>query len=313
MDKTPIKLIPAFKNYLWGGRQLVDSYNKKCNLDKVAESWELSTHADGESVVEQGTFKGRKLSEYIEKNTGCIGERAGAFERFPILIKLIDAYDNLSVQVHPDDEYALRVEKEYGKTEMWYILECEEGASLYYGVNREITKEEFRTGIENNTILEVLNCVPVKKGDVFFIEAGTIHAIGKGIVICEIQQNSNTTYRVYDYDRKDKDGNGRELHIDKALEVTKLSPSEPFKKDENDENLLARCKYFTVCRYDIDGCESIPIDDGSFRSLTVTDGNVALTVEENVILMKKGDTVFVPAQDGVMKIKGNGTVIVAYV
>lgn len=313
MDKTPVKLIPAFKDYLWGGRRLADNYNKKCSMDKVAESWELSTHPDGESIIAEGEFKGLKLSQYIEKNIGCIGKRAEEFERFPILIKLIDAYDNLSLQVHPDDEYALRVEKEYGKTEMWYILECEEGASLYYGMNREITKEEFRNRVENNTVLEVLNRVPVKKGDVFFIEAGTIHAIGSGIVICEIQQNSNTTYRVYDYDRRDKDGNARELHIDKALEVTKLSPSMSFKADTKDENLLAKCRYFTVYRYDINGCKDIATDAGSFRSLTVTEGNITLDLSNSVISLKKGDTIFVPAQDGVMRLAGKGSVIFAYV
>lgn len=313
MDKTPVKMIPAFKDYLWGGRRLIDNYNKNCNMDKAAESWELSTHPDGESVVAEGKYENMKLSEYISANSGCIGDRAEKFDNFPILIKLIDAYDNLSVQVHPDDEYALKIEKEYGKTEMWYILECDEGATLYYGVNRELTADELKHRIENNTVLEVLNKVHVKKGDVFFIEAGTIHAIGKGIVICEIQQNSNTTYRIYDYNRRDKAGKPRELHIEKALQVTKLSPQTAFLPDENDKNLLAKCKYFTVYSYNVNGCEKVKTDCGSFRALTVTDGNITLNLNDNMIAMKKGDTVFVPAQDGVMNFTGLGTVIVSYV
>ncbi len=313
MNKAPVKLIPAFKDYLWGGKLLKERYNKECSLNKVAESWELSTHPDGESIIAEGEFKGLKLSEYIEKNEGCTGERADRFGYFPILIKFIDAYDNLSIQVHPDDEYALRVEGEFGKTEMWYIAECEEGASLYYGVNREITKEEFRERIYNNTVLEVLNCVSVKKGDVLFIPAGTIHAIGKGIVIYEIQQNSNTTYRVYDYDRRDKNGNTRELHIEKALQVTNLFPSKSFKVNAEDKNLLANCKYFTVYRYDINGQLDIEIDIGSFRSVTVIEGSNNLVLDDIMLSLKKGDTVYVPAQDGVLRFTGNGSIIVAHI
>jgi len=310
MNKSPIKLTGIYKDYLWGGNRLKTEYNKVTELDKVAESWELSVHKDGESVVASGECAGLGLSEYIERNTGCLGKRAERFEYFPILIKLIDAYDKLSVQVHPNDEYAMRVEKEYGKTEMWYVAECEEGATLYYGVNRKITKEELKKRIEENTLLEVLNEVNVKKGDVFFIEAGTIHAIGKGIVICEIQQNSNTTYRVYDYDRRDKDGNTRELHIEKAIEVSTLEPSVPFAAEGD---LLASCEYFTVNRYDVSGEMDVKITPESFCSLTVTEGEVELEIGADTIHIKKGETVFVPAQDAIMNFKGKGTVISARV
>jgi len=197
MTKEPIKLLPAFQDYLWGGTRLKTEYNKKTDLEKVAESWELSNHKAGESIVASGEEAGLTFGEYIKKYD-VIGKRAKEFDFFPILIKFIDAKDSLSVQVHPDDEYSLKNNGEYGKTEMWYVMDCDEGATLYYGFNRTITKEEFRKRIKNNTLLEVLNEVPVKKGDVFFIKSGTVHAIGKGILICEIQQNSNTTYRVYD-------------------------------------------------------------------------------------------------------------------
>ena len=175
---NPVKLKPAFKDYLWGGTRLRDDFGKDCDFEKIAESWELSCHKDGASVVASGEFAGLTLAEYIEKNgKGVLGTNCGKFENFPILIKLIDAKDNLSVQVHPNNEYAQRVEGEYGKTEMWYIVDCDEGAELLYGFKSEISKEEFRERIENNTLLEVTNSVPVKKGDVFFIEAGTLHAI----------------------------------------------------------------------------------------------------------------------------------------
>ncbi|MGN0552633.1 MAG: type I phosphomannose isomerase catalytic subunit, partial [Oscillospiraceae bacterium] len=208
----PLKLKPAFKDYLWGGTKLRDVYGKDCSFDKVAESWELSCHKDGNSVIDNGEAKGMTLAEYIEKKGKAIlGKNCERFENFPVLIKLIDAKDNLSVQVHPDNEYAMRVEGEYGKTEMWYIVDCDEGAELIYGFKGNVSKEEFAERIKNNTLLEITNSVPVKKGDVFFIRSGTLHAIGKGILIAEIQQNSNTTYRVYDYGRVGADGKTRPL------------------------------------------------------------------------------------------------------
>lgn len=316
MNTKPIKLSPAFKDYLWGGVKLKTSYNKKSDLDIVAESWELSTHKDGPSIVCGGEFDGLSLMEYIEKNGAeCMGKNAQKFDYFPILIKFIDALNNLSIQVHPDDEYALRVEGEYGKTEMWYILECDEGAYLYYGVNREISKEELRERIENNTVLEVLNKVPVHKGDVFFIEAGTIHAICSGIVICEIQQNSNTTYRVYDYDRRDKNGNARELHIDKAIEVSTLTPSPEIKKADLSaaDAVLAQCDKFTVRKLAVGGSMDVAISTDCFHSLIVTEGSGELELNGEKLLLEKGDSVFVPAQDDKYTINGDCTVILSYV
>lgn len=209
-----VKLKPAFKDYIWGGKKLVEEYGKEFQGERLAESWELSCHPDGESVIASGEYAGKTLSAYIrEKGFGILGRNCRRFSDFPILIKLIDAHDNLSVQVHPDNGYALRNEGQYGKTEMWYIVDCEPGAFLYYGFSRPVSEEEFRRRIADNTLLEVLNRVDVQKGDVLFIESGTIHAIGKGIVIAEIQQNSNITYRVYDYGRVGADGKslGREI------------------------------------------------------------------------------------------------------
>ena len=312
MDLSPVKLTPACKDYIWGGTRLKTEFKKGVDLDKVAESWELSAHKDGESRISGGVFDGMPFTEYIEKNgRGCIGKNAEKFEFFPILIKLIDAKDNLSVQVHPSDEYALKNEGEYGKTEMWYVVDCEKDAFLYYGFSQAVTKEEFKKRIENNTLLEVLNKVEIKKGDVFFIESGTIHAIGKGAFICEVQQNSYKTYRVYDYDRRDKNGNARELHIEKALEVTNLTP--PEKQKTGDAKILAKCKYFTVEKFDSSVSGEIPLSTDCFRSLVVLSGDAVLTVGDAKLTISKGDSVFIPAQGGNAVVSGRCEAIVSYV
>lgn len=309
-----VKLLPAFKDYLWGGTKLKESYNKKTDLDIVAESWELSTHKDGQSIVDSGEYKGMLFGEYLEKlGKDALGTKGKAFENFPMLIKFIDAKGNLSIQVHPDDEYALRVEKEYGKTEMWYILDAEEGAQLYYGTNTEITKEEFRERIENNTILDVLKSVPVHKGDVFFIKSGTIHAIGAGIVICEIQQNSNSTYRVYDFGRVGKDGKPRELHIDKAIDVSNLKPLDSDFKPCGEEQVfdgyryakMATCDYFTTYIYEVTSQCDVTVDEESFASFVIVDGEGNIETEDTSLSAVKGDSFFVSAGSGNVRIKGN--------
>lgn len=317
----PIKLKPAFKDYLWGGTRLRDDFGKDCNFDKIAESWELSCHKDGNSVVADGEFAGLTLAQYIEKEgKSVLGTNCEKFENFPILIKLIDAKDNLSVQVHPNNEYAQRVEGEYGKTEMWYVVDCDEGASLLYGFKHNITKEEFRERIENNTLLEVTNSVPVKKGDVFFIEAGTLHAIGKGILIAEIQQNSNTTYRIYDYGRVGADGKPRQLHIDKAVDVTNLCPAKPYPQSEPvdmggwTKKRLAKCEYFTVDVINVDTSAALEADKSSFVNILVLDGGCVLSSEGNdAVELKKGDSVFIPAGLGKFELTGKCSAVMTHI
>ena len=301
------RLTPAFKDYIWGGTRLRDEYGKKCDYDKVAESWELSCHKDGASVVADGDDKGFTLAEYIDKHgKAVLGTDCEKFENFPILIKLIDAKDNLSVQVHPDNEYALRVEGEYGKTEMWYIVDCDEGATLLYGFKHEISKEEFAERIADNTLLEVTNAVPVKKGDVFFIQAGTLHAIGKGILIAEIQQNSNTTYRIYDYGRVGKDGKPRELHVEKAKDVTCLAPAKAYPETPVEQHegytskLLSSCDYFTTYALDVETKAQLTADEKSFNSILVLEGEC----EIDGIKALKGDSVFVTAGSGSYTVEG---------
>ena len=306
-----IKLSPAFKDYLWGGTKLKSQYNKKSDLEILAESWEVSSHPDGPSVVTTGPLAGETLVNYIEtKGRDILGTRGKAFDFFPILIKFIDAKQDLSIQVHPSDQYALKNEGQYGKTEMWYILEAEEGSALYYGTNKEITKEEYKEAIENNTILDVLKKVPVTKGDVVFVEAGTIHAIGAGIVICEIQQNSNITYRVYDFDRRDVHGNARDLHIDKAVEVSNLVPldssfkaqGEAIKHDEYTETMLVDHRLFKTELIELYGEMTFSVDDSSFNALICIEGDINLKEFSLTI----GESAFIEANTPDVTITGNG-------
>ena len=305
-----LKLKPAFKDYIWGGTRLRDDFGKECDFDKVAESWELSCHKDGSSVVAEGEFAGLTLAEYIEKSgKGVLGSDCGKFENFPILIKLIDAKDNLSVQVHPNNDYAMRVEGEYGKTEMWYIVDCDPGATLLYGFKHEISKDEFAQRIADNTLLEVTNAVPVKKGDMFFIEAGTLHAIGKGILIAEIQQNSNTTYRIYDYGRVGNDGKPRELHVEKAKDVTALCPAKAYpetpveKMDGYTSKLLSSCDYFTTYALDVADKAVLDADEKSFNSILILEGEGQI-VGDDVVKFRKGDSIFIAAGTGKYAIDG---------
>lgn len=301
----PMKLSPALKDYIWGGDRLKREYGIESDLERVAEAWVLSCHPDGPSIVLNGEYKGLTLSEVIEKEgKELLGKNAESFEFFPILVKLIDAKSNLSIQVHPSDEYALENEGQFGKTEMWYVMDCDEGAYLYYGFDHEISPEEFKARIEDNTICEVLNKVPVKKGDFFFIEAGTIHAIGGGLLIAEIQQNSNLTYRVYDYGRVGADGKPRELHVEKAQKVTSLKkPSIPYGAPTSAR--LASCKYFTSDIIEVSGEKMLSIEDDSFLSLLLLEGEA--TVGD--ISLKKGESLFIPASFGNLKIEGNAKFI----
>ncbi|MCH5325290.1 MAG: class I mannose-6-phosphate isomerase [Eubacterium sp.] len=309
-----LKLKAPCKDYLWGGNRLREEYGKVSDSDKIAESWELSCHKDGESVIDGGAYDGKTLKEYLAENKAALGSACDRFEYFPILIKLIDAKDNLSVQVHPDNEYAMRVEGEYGKTEMWYIVDCNEGAQLIYGFKDKVSREEFERRIKDNTLLEITNNVPVHKGDVFYIEAGTLHAIGSGILIAEIQQNSNTTYRVYDYGRVGADGKPRQLHIDKAVDVTATEPPKYDTKPKGERTaieggactLLASCEYFNVNKYEVSGTVKLTASEKSFNSVLVLDGEGTI----NGVKAAKGESFFVPAGYGEYTISGNITAIV---
>jgi mannose-6-phosphate isomerase len=311
----PIKLAPAFKDYIWGGSKLSSSYNKRSNTKKIAESWELSTHEDGHSTIASGKFAGLTLKEYIKMTQmGLVGTKADSKDcDIPILIKFIDAADDLSIQVHPDNEYARSNECDNGKTEMWVILDSEPDAFLYVGTARDISKDELESAINKGEVTSLLRKVPVKKGDVFFIPAGTIHAIGKGIVICEIQQRSNVTYRMYDYDRIDESGAKRPLHVKKALDVANLKVEELNTKPEfvltEGIGLLRSCPHFSAYCYSVYGSVRFKSSKISFIALICLNGSAKLLFEAGSLDAAKGDTFFLPAQDAEYELKGTGEFI----
>ena len=308
-----LKLKPALKDYLWGGTRLKTEFKMDTDLEKVAEAWVLSCHKDGSGIVTNGEFKGRTLPEVLDIwGKDALGKRAEKFPYFPLLIKLIDAKDKLSVQVHPDDDYAYKYENENGKTEAWYVLKCDEGASLIYGVNHDMAREEFAAAIENGTLLDDVNVVPVKPGDVVFIPSGMLHAIGEGILLAEVQQSSNSTYRVFDYMRRDKNGNLRELHVKKAVDVMNLSTTEvnfsaegaPEKTGDAVKTYLTGCQYFKMTRVELDGTYADTADEKSFVSLLVLDGEGKITSEDGEIALKKGSSIFIPAAKGEYTVSG---------
>ncbi len=293
-----IKLKPTLKNYLWGGRKLQRLYGRENNGDKISESWEVSVHPDGVS---------EPLAEYLQENPTAVDKEGSTF---PVLIKYIDAMQNLSVQVHPDDAYAQRYEGDNGKTEMWYIVDADRGAGIYCGLQRDTTKEEFLEKVQDGTVEELLNFIPVKKGDCFLIEAGTVHAIGAGCVICEVQQNSNVTYRVYDYNRKGADGKLRELHIDKAIEVINFKKFEDHTNSGHESQRagamiqeLTRCKYFACRKVVLNGVYTEKNED-SFTAINILSGRGVINKQS----YNAGDSFFLPRSEELL-ITGNAEMI----
>ncbi len=308
-----LRLSPAFKDYLWGGTIVKNKFGIK-DMDIVAEAWVLSTHKDGQSIVDGGILSGKSLTEAVDiLGEKALGKKAAAFEMFPQMLKIIDAEKSLSIQVHPSDQFALKNEGQYGKTEMWYILDAKEGAGIYYGVKKDCTKEELQNAIEQNKIEDVLRFVPCKKGESYFIPSGTIHAIGAGLLIAEVQQNSNVTYRVYDYNRVGADGKPRELHIEKAVKVSNLTPMKE-EKEKNKEiipsgtkTLLSSCSYFEAVKLDINGQYNIVPND-SFVCVFIIEGSG----EIEGMPFNQFDTFFVPADCGETLLKGNFSAMISY-
>ena len=280
----PIKLKPIFKDYLWGGQKLIDQLHKDTDINPCAESWELSTNKDGLSIVDSGEYKGLSLKEVLIKHPEYLGSFSNPDGDAPILIKLIDAKSDLSIQVHPSDEYARIHENSLGKSEVWYILDSDDG-HLSVGFNSDTTKADVKKAIDENSICDMINSFSVKKDEFYPIDAGTVHAIGAGCLLVEVQENSNVTYRLYDYNRKDKNGNLRPLHIDKALDV--LDYSKYDKPDQSELNY--RCPYFHLSKLDRSG--KIETDDSHFVVLICIEGSAKI----DDLDMKLGDTVFVPS------------------
>lgn len=317
MKNRPLMLRPSGKDYLWGGSRLNDDFEKQINLSPLAETWECSTHPDGPSYVVDGTFDGMPLTEVLKLHPEYLGRHRNADGELPLLIKLVDAKEALSVQVHPSDAYAQTHEHgQRGKTEMWYVLDAAPDAKLVYGLNRDVDEQTIRTAIENDSLMKYLQQVPIQKDDLFFVEAGTIHAIGAGALIAEIQESSNLTYRLYDYNRRDKHGNKRELHIDKALAVAKLQssaePRQPLRVLRYRQGvaleLLCRCRYFEVYRMLVNTERRQVVhyraDEVSFRVLLCVNGCGTIAFAEESLNFYKGDCIFVPADSTELTIHG---------
>lgn len=298
-----LKLAPAYKDYLWGGTRLIDKYSKQPDRVPLAESWEVSCHPDGPSTIASGAREGQTLLSYVEeKGVSALGANCEDLPEFPLLVKLIDAKQTLSVQVHPNDAYAFAHEGQQGKTEMWYVIDCEKDAYLYIGFAREVTRQEVAQAIQDETLPGLLQRVPVKPGDCFLIEAGTVHAIGAGILLAEVQQSSNITYRLYDYGRKDARGNTRALHIERALEVMTYTkaPPQPFARYH-----LQNTDYFTVDKATVIGqIEGVTAND-SFTALLLYRGAGILYNARQAFTFGQAASFFIEAGTGAWSIIGN--------
>lgn len=297
-----VKLKPATKDYIWGGNYL-KSWGIESDASNIAEAWELSFNPAGPSVISSGKDEGKLLMDVATKED--VGNLPASFPFFPVLIKFINSASNLSVQVHPSDEYALKNENQFGKTEMWYVIDAKEGAGLYVGFKKEVAQEEILQGIKDGNIMSLLNFIEAKPGDSYFIPSGTVHAIGAGVTVIEIQQNSTLTYRLYDYHRKDKNGKERELHVEKAMKVLSLKP---YKKISFEGPIIGACKYFTSLLGEVKKETNIHARVNSFASISFLSGEGRV----NDIPYHKGDTFFIPANKEA-HIIGNGKYVLTEV
>jgi mannose-6-phosphate isomerase len=299
----PLKFSPILKDKIWGGTKLKSLFDKAAETNKLGESWELSGYEGDESVVTNGALAGNNLAELIEIYMGelvgdAIYDEYGL--SFPLLFKLIDANENLSIQVHPGDEVAAERHNSYGKTEMWYVVDADPGAELIIGFTKDCTKDEYLDALDNDQVEDLLQKVPVKKGDVFFIPAGLVHAIGKGVVVAEIQQSSDITYRIYDYKRTDDQGNERELHTEQAVDVINFAasknPKTVYNISVNEITPLVECEYFTtnILRFDAPVTRNYGTLD-SFVAYMCLEGDFVIEYEGEKTTVNKGDTVLVPA------------------
>jgi len=314
---APLKLRPCYKEYLWGGTRLKNEFGKTDAPDVTAESWDLASHPDGESRTAGGMYAGKTISELGRLDHNGFWGSGCRTKDFPLLVKLIDAEKDLSVQVHPSDETAQ--DGEQGKAEMWYIVDCKPQAYIYYGFSEKVSKREFLERARDGSICQVLNRVPVSRGDVFYILPGTIHAIGAGIVIAEIQQNSNTTFRVYDYQRQGPDGAPRPLHLERAAEVVDYAPVVPLECRANSgvsfsEFTMAEmfsCRYFRAYRLDVRRTAALRCDGRSFQHLLCVEGGGRIRAEAGTYPFGRGDSFFMPAALGEYKIEGRCRVLLS--
>ncbi|MGM9548011.1 MAG: type I phosphomannose isomerase catalytic subunit [Oscillospiraceae bacterium] len=313
----PLRLKPCLRSYLWGGTRLREEYHKT-GAGVIAESWELSVRADGPTYIDSGAHCGESLADVLRADpVGMAGTRCGVAP-FPLLIKLIDAQKDLSVQVHPSDASACREKGEQGKTEMWYVVDCKPESTLFLGFSRAVTPDELRRRAKDGTICEVLNRVAVHPGDVFFVRPGTVHAIGAGILVAEIQQNSDTTFRVYDYNRLGADGKPRQLHLERAIEVMNCAPAQgtadtllPCPPDGVQEVLT--CEYFRVRRAEVKRRIDLSTEGGSFTHLMCVRGGGDILCGGRNYPFRQGDSYFLPAALGEYAVEGDCSLLLSSV
>lgn len=315
----PLQFKPILKERIWGGTKLKTTLNKQITSQITGESWELSSVEGDVSVVVNGDLEGKSLNDLIENYpVEILGSQVYAKfgKQFPLLFKFLDAREDLSIQVHPNDELAKERHNSFGKTEMWYIMQADEKARIIVGFKEKSNAAAYVKSLENKSVLSILNDVEVKKGDVFFLETGTVHAIGAGMVVAEIQQTSDITYRIYDFDRVDAQGNHRELHVDLALEAinyNKIETKKEYSKNENTSNEVVNCPYFTTNFIPLNGDVIVSKNGNSFTVYMCVEGNFQLQLDNKIYEYKKGDTVLIPADLREYKIMGNASVLEIYI
>ena len=318
----PLKFKALLKQTIWGGDKIIPFKHLDDHLENVGESWEISGVPGNETVVADGEYAGKKLNELvIEQKDKLVGkanyERFG--DEFPLLIKFIDARQDLSIQVHPTDEIAKRQGKERGKTEMWYIMDSDKDAKLYSGLKMQITPEQYKAMVEDDTITGALAQYEVKEDDCFFLPAGRIHAIGTGCFLAEIQQTSDVTYRIYDFKRKDKDGNYRQLHTKEAAECINYTVEDDYRTHyehkKNEGVTLVECPYFTTAVYDLDEPMTLDYSElDSFVILIGLKGKGTITDNEgNTVTISAGESILVPATTETLKVEGTIKMLETYV
>lgn len=314
----PLVFEPILKDRIWGGTKLQSFLHKSIPTPTTGESWEISTVSGDISIVKNGPFKGKSLNDLLEKHPeeilgSKVYQQFG--HQFPLLFKFLDAKEDLSIQLHPNDVLAKKRHNSFGKTEMWYIMQADEKARIVIGFKENSSAEEYLHHLEDKSLIEILEEIPVKKGDVFLLETGTIHAIGAGIVIAEIQQTSDITYRVYDWDRVDAQGNYRELHTELALEAinyNKVESQKQYQKIQNHSNLTVECPYFTTNFIPLDGSVTFHKNQDSFRVLMCTEGEFELVTVDSKSVFKKGETVLLPAIITDYELKGKASLLEIY-
>ena len=319
MKFYPLQFQPIFKDRIWGGTKLKTVLNKPITSSITGESWELSTVDGDVSVIANGEFAGKSLTAVIDAFPNeVLGTQVFKIfgKQFPLLFKYLDAREDLSIQVHPNDQLASARHNSFGKTEMWYVLKADAGSSIIVGFKKDSNAAEYIENLNGKTLLSLLDTIPVEVGDVFFLETGTVHAIGAGLLIAEIQQTSDITYRLYDFDRVDADGNTRALHVDLALDAInydKIDAKKSYQKHENTSNEMVDCNYFTTNYIPLSGLMKFEKDGRSFHVYMCTEGDFTITQENVAYHYKKGDTILMPAAISIFEFTGNASLLEIYI